>query len=64
MDLATILVISVGLAMDAFSVSIAYSITAKGNGKTNALKMASFFGAFQAFMPVIGWLIGIEILSL
>ncbi|MEM3463691.1 MAG: manganese efflux pump MntP family protein [Candidatus Bathyarchaeia archaeon] len=64
MDIATILVIAVGLAMDAFSVSIAYGITAKGNGKTNALKMASSFGAFQAFMPVIGWLLGVEILEL
>ncbi|MEM3618466.1 MAG: manganese efflux pump MntP family protein [Candidatus Bathyarchaeia archaeon] len=64
MDIATILVIAVGLAMDAFSVSIAYGITAKGNGKANALKMASSFGAFQAFMPVIGWLMGVEILGL
>ncbi|MEM3765757.1 MAG: manganese efflux pump MntP family protein [Candidatus Bathyarchaeia archaeon] len=64
MDIATILVIAVGLAMDAFSVSIAYGITAKSNGKANALKMASSFGAFQAFMPVVGWLMGIEILGL
>ena len=64
MDAPTILVIAVGLAMDAFSVSIAYGITTKSNGKTNAIKMASSFGAFQAFMPVLGWLIGVEILEL
>ena len=64
LDAATILVIAVGLAMDAFSVSVAYGITTKGNGKTNAIKMASSFGAFQAFMPVLGWLMGVEILEL
>jgi len=60
LDIASILVIAVGLAMDAFSVSIAYGMSAKGNGKANALKMASSFGAFQAFMPVVGWLMGVE----
>jgi putative Mn2+ efflux pump MntP len=64
LDAPTILVIAVGLAMDAFSVSIAYGITTKSNGKTNAIKMASSFGAFQAFMPVLGWLMGVKILEL
>jgi putative Mn2+ efflux pump MntP len=64
LDAPTILVIAVGLAMDAFSVSIAYGITTKSNGKTNAIKMASSFGAFQAFMPVLGWLMGVEILEI
>jgi len=64
LDAATILAIAFGLAMDAFSVSIAYGITAEGDSKTNAIKMASSFGAFQAFMPVLGWLMGVEILEL
>jgi putative Mn2+ efflux pump MntP len=64
LDAPTILVIAVGLAMDAFSVSIAYGITTKSNGKTNAIKMASSFGAFQTFMPVLGWLMGVEILEI
>jgi putative Mn2+ efflux pump MntP len=50
--------------MDAFSVSIAYGITTKNNGKTNAIKMASSFGAFQMGMPILGWLAGVEILNL
>jgi len=53
-----------GLAMDAFSVSIAYGITTKNYGKTNAIKMASSFGAFQMGMPILGWLAGVEILNL
>ncbi len=53
------LAIAVGLAMDAFSVSIAYGVT-KSNGITDAIRMASSFDAFQAFMPVLGWLIGFD----
>jgi putative Mn2+ efflux pump MntP len=64
LDAATILVVAFGLAMDAFSVSIAYGITTKNNGKTNAIKMASSFGAFQMGMPILGWLAGVEILNL
>ena len=41
LDAATILAIAFGLAMDAFSVSIAYGITTKSESKNNALKMAS-----------------------
>ncbi|MDW8040016.1 MAG: manganese efflux pump MntP family protein [Nitrososphaerota archaeon] len=63
MDSATVLAVAVGLAMDAFSVSIAYGICAEGYSKTNALKMASSFGAFQMLMPVLGWLAGEKLLD-
>jgi len=63
LDAATILVAASGLAMDAFTVSIAYGITTKNNGKTNAIKMASSF-AFQTGMPILGRLAGVEILNL
>lgn len=51
----TILLIAVGLAMDAFAVSISSGITMRDPKVSNALTIALFFGAFQAFMPVIGW---------
>ncbi|MGB9683997.1 MAG: manganese efflux pump MntP family protein [Candidatus Bathyarchaeales archaeon] len=63
MDALTILAIAVGLAMDAFSVSIAYGIKAKSRNTNNALAMASSFGAFQAFMPVLGWFAGVKMLD-
>ena len=63
MDAATILAIAVSLATDAFSVSIAYGIHAKG-GRNNALKMASSFGAFQMLMPVLGWMAGEKMFDL
>ncbi len=55
----TILVIAIALSMDAFSVSIATGAAYKKTGNRIALKMAFFFGFFQAFMPVIGWLLGL-----
>lgn len=51
-------VIAVSLAMDALSVSIAGGMQAKKASIKNAIKVALFFGGFQAFMPVIGWIIG------
>lgn len=44
--------------MDAFSVSIAGGMKSKAAKVNQALKVAAFFGVFQAGMPVIGWLIG------
>jgi manganese efflux pump family protein len=59
MDLATIFLIAIGLAMDAFAVSIAKGITVKSNRRNTAILLASLFGGFQALMPVIGWLAGL-----
>lgn len=53
-----IFIISVSLAMDALSVSIAGGISAKRSKTIDAFKVALFFGGFQALMPVIGWLVG------
>ena len=59
MDIFTILLIAFSLAIDAFAVSIANGITIKHQRSRSALTMALFFGAFQMFMPVIGWLTGL-----
>jgi len=58
MDALTIVLIAVGLAMDAFAVSIAKGIVIKHQRQKTALLLASFFGGFQMLMPVIGWLAG------
>ena len=58
MDAPTILLIAVGLAMDAFAVSMAKGIFIKHERRKMALLLASFFGGFQMLMPVIGWLVG------
>ncbi len=52
--------IAFGLAMDAFAVSITSGLTIKSLKINNALRIAIFFGLFQAIMPLIGWLAGLS----
>lgn len=47
--------------MDAFAVSITSGITIKRLKINNALKIALFFGLFQAIMPLVGWLAGLSL---
>jgi len=56
MGLITIVVIAVGLAADAFAVSVVSGAAYKRLEIRHAFRIASFFGGFQAFMPVIGYL--------
>jgi manganese efflux pump family protein len=63
MDLISIFLLGVGLAMDAFSVSITRGLTLKCNIK-HALIIAIFFGGFQALMPVLGWYSGMQLQSI
>ena len=58
MDLITIVLIAIGLAMDALAVSIAKGIVVKHQRRKTALLLALFLGGFQMLMPVIGWLAG------
>lgn len=58
MPLYEILAIALGLAMDAFAVSIATSVALHPCTGRHILRMASAFGLFQAVMPLLGWLAG------
>ncbi|MEK7722413.1 MAG: manganese efflux pump MntP family protein [Elusimicrobiota bacterium] len=58
MKLLEILLIALGLSLDAFAVSAASGATMKRLHLPNALKMGAFFGGFQALMPVLGWAAG------
>ena len=58
MSYITIFGISAGLAMDAFAVSISYGCTPKKIPLKHILMISISFGAFQAFMPVLGWQTG------
>lgn len=59
MSFLSILMIAVGLAMDAFAVSVTIGInTTKENKLKLALKAALLFGGFQGLMPLIGWAVG------
>lgn len=58
MSLPTILLLAVALAMDAFAVSVSSGIAMNRLHIHHALRMAAFFGFFQAAMPIAGWGIG------
>lgn len=53
-----LLLIGIGLAMDAFAVSVTSGITIHKMRLKHALRIAFFFGIFQALMPFIGWNLG------
>lgn len=58
MGLFEILLISVGLAMDAFAVSICAGTNELTVGKRPTFRLSFHFGLFQFMMPVIGWFLG------
>lgn len=61
MDALTIIGIALGLAMDAFAVSVASGVTLRCFRIKHALRIALFFGGFQAVMPILGWLAGLTL---
>ncbi|NDV46720.1 manganese efflux pump [Paludibacter sp. 221] len=57
MDLLTIILMAIGLAMDCFAVSISKGICTKRFHFGYALRIAFLFGLFQGVMPLIGYYI-------
>ena len=58
MSVFEIILISMGLAMDAFGVSIGKGLSMPVGENRRKVTLAFLFGLFQFLMPVIGWLIG------
>ena len=50
--------LGIGLAMDAFSVSMANGLNEPHMNKGRVCTIAGVFGGFQALMPLIGYLLG------
>jgi len=50
-----IFLIGIGLAMDAFAVSVTSGVTLRRMRLHHAMRIALFFGVFQAIMPLLGW---------
>lgn len=55
-----ILLIGVGLSMDAFAVSICKGLGMTNVNRKQALTIGLYFGGFQALMPFIGYMLGIR----
>lgn len=64
MGIVELLLIAVGLSMDAFAVSICKGLGMKKVNLKVAFVLALFFGGFQALMPLIGWALGSQFLWL
>jgi putative Mn2+ efflux pump MntP len=58
MGILEIIFIGIGLAMDAFAVSICKGLSMKKLDIKKAVIIALYFGIFQAVMPIIGYLLG------
>ncbi len=58
MELWELLLIGVGLSMDAFAVSICKGLTARQATLGRCLTAGAYFGGFQALMPLLGYLLG------
>ena len=60
MSLIELLLLSVGLSMDAFAVSICKGLAMKRVTPRSACIVGAWFGSFQALMPLLGWLLGTQ----
>jgi putative Mn2+ efflux pump MntP len=61
MNLLTVILIALGLSMDAFAVSVANGIAVRRLKPGYALRIALYFGGFQALMPLLGWASGLAL---
>lgn len=59
MGIIEVLLIAVGVSMDAFAVSLAKGISAREVKMKHALTAGVWFGGFQAMMPTLGYFLGL-----
>ena len=60
MGILELIILSIGLAMDAFAVSICKGLSVKKVKPKHYLIVGGYFGGFQALMPLVGYLLGIS----
>lgn len=58
MGLGELLLLALGVSMDAFAVSICKGLAMKKAGVKEAMTCGVWFGGFQALMPLIGFFLG------
>ena len=58
MGIVEVLLIAIGVSMDAFAVSVAKGISARQMKMRYALQAGLWFGGFQALMPLLGYFLG------
>jgi putative Mn2+ efflux pump MntP len=60
MDLWEIILIAIGLSMDAFAVAISIGLSVKRAGIKEMAIVGLYFGFFQAIMPTAGYFLGVN----
>ena len=60
MSFIELLLIAIGLSMDAFAVSICKGLAMPKIQAKSAIIIGLWFGGFQALMPLIGYLLGVQ----
>ena len=63
MTAVEIVIVAVGLAMDASAVSLAAAAAGFAENGRAVFRLCFHFGLFQFFMPVLGWFMGIRFVS-
>jgi putative Mn2+ efflux pump MntP len=61
-EFLTITLISLGLAMDAFAVSLGIGTAGQISNRRGKIRLAAHFGIFQAGMTALGWVAGSTII--
>lgn len=64
MGIAELIVIAIGLSMDAFAVSVCKGLSVQKIRPQHVLKTGVWFGGFQALMPLIGYFLGVSFAGL
>ena len=59
MHIAELLIIAIGISMDAFAVSICKGLSVQKVQFKHAALTGLWFGGFQALMPLIGYFLGV-----
>ena len=60
MDLLSLFLIAVGLSMDAFAVSVCKGLSTPKYKLKYSMICGAWFGGFQALMPAVGYLLGVN----
>jgi manganese efflux pump family protein len=62
-QLITILLLSIGLAMDAFAVSLGIGTAGEIQTRRGKIRLSAHFGIFQAGMTALGWVVGATVVT-
>lgn len=60
MGLIELIILSVGLAMDAFAVAVCKGLSMPKMNWKKGIIIGAYFGIFQALMPLIGYVLGVN----